>query len=302
MAFAKMNYMLSMQHPQNTKLGWSLDERNPKYIESIMPILGWFYHNYFRVQTSGWDYIPSQEKVLIVGSHNGGLAAPDMWMMMYDWFRRFGVHRPAYGLMHPKVWQVTPQVAELASQAGAIMAHPKMAIAALRSGASVLVYPGGAEDVFRPHHLRHQIYFAGRQGFIKLALREHVPIVPVISYGAHDTLIVLGDFYQLLQQLHNWGMPWLFNIDPEVFPIYLGWPWGLAIGPLPNIPFPIKIYTKVCPPIVFARYGREAASDRHYVNECYELVVSKMQQELDDLVNTHSATIDCRQSLLQESK
>ncbi|MBW4558405.1 MAG: acyltransferase family protein [Trichormus sp. ATA11-4-KO1] len=276
--------MLQKPLKNNTKLGWTLDERDPKFIESIMPLLSFLYSYYFRVKTDGWQHIPPQEKVLFVGSHNGGLAAPDMLMMMYDWFCRFGVERPVYGLMHPKVWELTPQIAQMAAKMGAIMAHPKMAYAALRAGASVLVYPGGAEDIFRPHNLRNKIYFAGRQGFIKLALRENVPIVPVISCGAHDTLIVLADIYQMLQQLHKWGMPWLFGIDPVVFPIYLGLPWGLGIGPLPNIPLPVPIQTRVCPPIVFERYGREAASDRHYVNECYELVVTQMQQELDQLV------------------
>lgn len=250
----------------------------------MMPVLGFFYHYYFRVQTSGWENIPPQEKVLLVGSHNGGLAAPDMTMMMYEWFRRFGVDQPVYGLMHPKAWQVSSPLAQLVGKAGAIIAHPKMAYTALHSGASLLVYPGGAEDVFRPHYLRNKIHFAGRQGFIKLALRENVPIVPVISWGAHDTLIVIADCYKIVQQLHEWGMPWLFGIDPEVFPIYLGLPWGLGIGPLPNLPLPVPIYTRVCPPIVFQRYGSEAASDRHYVNESYELVVSQMQQELDHLV------------------
>lgn len=130
-----------------------------------------------------------------------------------------------------------PDIAQAAAKVGAIIAHPKMAIAALHSGASVLVYPGGAEDVFRPHSLRHQIYFAERHSFIKLALREKVPIVPLISTGAHDTLIVLADCYKIIQQLHEWGIPWLFDIDPVVFPIYLGLPWGLAFGPLPNIPY-----------------------------------------------------------------
>ncbi len=276
--------MLKKQHLLNNKPGWSLDERDPKFLESLMPWFSFLYHYYFRVKTSGWDHIPPQEKVLLVGSHNGGLPAPDMTMMMYDWFRRFGVERPVYGLMHPKAWQVSPSLAQLIANAGAIMAHPKMAYAALRSGASVLVYPGGAEDLFRPHYLRDKIYFAGRQGFIKLALRGNVPIVPVISWGAHDTLIVVADCYKIVQQLHEWGMPWLFGIDPEVFPIYLGLPWGLAFGPLPNIPLPVPMYTQICPPIVFERYGREAASDRQYVNECYELVVSQMQQELDNLV------------------
>ncbi len=219
-----------------------------------------------------------------MGTHNGGLAAPDMTMMMYDWFRRFGVEKPIYGLMHPKVWEVSPPIAQLAAKAGAIIAHPKMAYRALRSGASLLVYPGGAEDVFRPYTMRDKIYFAGRRGFIKLALRTKVPIVPAISWGAHDTLFVLADCYEIIEQFHKWGMPWLFGVDPVVFPIYLGLPWGIAFEPLPNIPLPVPIYTRVCPPIVFERYGEEAASDRIYVNACYQLVESQMQQELDKLI------------------
>ncbi|MBW4519964.1 MAG: acyltransferase family protein [Scytolyngbya sp. HA4215-MV1] len=275
---------MSVQPPSQTRLGWSLDQRDPKIIESLMPWWEWFYRYYFRVQTSGWHHIPAQEKVLLIGSHNGGLAAPDMFMMMYDWFRHFGTERLAYGLMHPHVWRVYPAMAKFAAQAGAVIAHPKMAIAALQQGASVLIYPGGAQDVFRPHAQRHQIHFAGRQGFIKIALREKVPIVPVISHGAHDTLIVLTDIYQHLRQLHEWGMPWIFDLDPIVFPIYLGLPWGLAIGPIPNFPLPVPMHTRVCPPIVFDRYGREAASDREYVNACYEMVRTQMQGELDRLI------------------
>jgi 1-acyl-sn-glycerol-3-phosphate acyltransferase len=278
--------MYSKKHDFTARPGWSLTERNPRIIKSLMPLWGWLYDHYFRVQTSGWQHISPLGKCLFVGSHNGGLAAPDMVMVMYDWFRRFGVERPVYGLTHPHIWEVASPfapVAPVAAACGAVIAHPQMAFAALRSGASVLVYPGGAQDVFRPHSQRHQIYFAGRQGFIKLALREEVPIVPVISVGAHDTLLVLADCYEIVQQLHKLGMPWLFDLDPQVFPIYLGLPWGLGIGPLPNIPLPVPIKTRVCQPIVFERYGRKAASDREYVKACYEMVINQMQQELDCL-------------------
>jgi len=268
------------------QLGWSLDQRNPQVIQSLMPIWEWLYHYYFRVQTSGWHHILPHDQVLLVGSHNGGLAAPDMVMMMYDWFRRFGTQRLVYGLLHPNIWKGVPPVANLAAQVGAVIAHPKMAIASLRHGASVLVYPGGAKDVFRPHALRHQICLGGNQAFIKLALEYNVPIVPLISAGAHDTLIVLADFYQQVQQLYESGMPWLLDLDPEVFPIYLGLPWGLAIGPLPNIPLPVTIHTRVCPAIIFERYGRAAARDRNYVDTCYNLVCEKMQQELNSLVHS----------------
>jgi 1-acyl-sn-glycerol-3-phosphate acyltransferase len=264
--------------------GWSLDERDPQTINSLMPYWEWFYQHYFRVKTDGWEHIPVDRKVLIVGSHNGGLASPDMIMMMYDWFRHFGSERLVYGLMHPFVWKINPQLARLAVKTGAIVAHPKMAISAFQRGASVLVYPGGAQDVFRPHDQRTKIHLAGRKGFIKLALREKVPIVPAISYGAHDTLIVLADFYEQAKQLHQWGIPWLLNLDPQVFPIYLGLPWIIAIGPLPNFPLPVQIYTRICAPIVFDRYGRDAAGDRDYVEKCYHLVSAKMQGELDRLV------------------
>jgi 1-acyl-sn-glycerol-3-phosphate acyltransferase len=263
-----------MSEQQNTqpRLGWSLQERDANFIKLLMPIWELLYRYYFRVQTSGWENIPSQDQVLLVGSHNGGIAAPDMHMMMYDWFRRFGVERPVYGLMHPKAWQVSPEIGQLAAKVGAIIARPRMATAALRSGASLLVYPGGPQDLFRLHSQRHDIFFAGRKGFIKLALQQNVPIVPVISTGAHDTLIILSDIYPFVNKIHEMGIPWLFNVDPEVFPVYLGLPWGLGIGPLPNIPF------------VFEKYGAEAASDKDYVNKCYETVVSKMQYELDILV------------------
>ena len=210
-------------------------------------------------------------------------------MMTYDLFRKFGSDRLAYALMEPKIWKAFPGLARLATQVGTIQPHPNLAREALRRGAAVLIYPGGAKDVFRPYYLRNSIYFHGHQGFIKLALQEEVPIVPFISYGAHSTLIVLADIYPQLRQFHQLGMPWLGGIDPGVFPIYLGLPWGIAFGPLPNIPFPIKLHTRVCPAIIFERYGEAASRDREYVKQCYHQVCTQMQQELDKLVKEHEA-------------
>lgn len=249
-----------------------------------MPTWEWLYHHYFHVTSDGWELLPESGRMLVVGSHNGGLAAPDMFMLMHEWFRRYGTERLAYGLAHPRVWQYFTPVSKLAAQAGALVAEPKMAIAALQQEAAVLVYPGGAEDVFRPYSNRHQIELAGRKGFIKVALRERSPIVPVISIGAHESIIVLADLYPLLAQLHDRGLPWLFNIDPLVFPVYLGLPWGISFGPLPNIPLPTQIHNRICEPIEFSRYGRAAANDRDYVDRCYDLVEQQMQQALDRLV------------------
>ncbi|MEO0352264.1 MAG: lysophospholipid acyltransferase family protein [Cyanobacteria bacterium P01_A01_bin.15] len=261
----------------------ALAQRDPQVIASLMPKWEWFYNHYFQASTDGWHHVPKQ--ALFVGSHNGGLAAPDLLMLMVDWFRRFGYHRPMYGLMHPKVWQVNPGLAQLAARCGAVPAQPKFAIAALQRGASVLVFPGGAQDVFRPYTQRHQIQLMQRTGFIKLALREQVPIVPVVSWGAHSTFIVVDNCYKQAQWLNQKGiLPWVGGIDPEVFPIYLGLPWGLAIGPLPHIPWPHPIYTRVCAPIIFERTGRPAARDRTYVQRCYKQVTEQMQTALNQLI------------------
>jgi 1-acyl-sn-glycerol-3-phosphate acyltransferase len=263
--------------------GWSLSERNSEAIKAWMPIWKWFYHDYFRVQTEGWHHIPSTGKVLLVGSHNGGLASPDTSMFLYDWFSRFGYERLAYALMHPSAWQ-TPLLARPGSQVGAIMAHPKMARAALSKDAALLVYPGGAKDLFRPYAMRNQIHLADNQAFIKLALLESAPIVPLISHGAHSTLIVLADLYLQLKQLQEWGFPLSLDGNTGVFPIFLGLPWGIGIGPIPNFPFPVQIHTRVCAPVMFERYGRAAIRDRDYVDACYEKVCTQMQAELNDLV------------------
>jgi 1-acyl-sn-glycerol-3-phosphate acyltransferase len=279
-------HLLTPQPPNGHKYdGWSLDARDPQTIREIfMPMWKWMYHHYYQVTTDGWERVPDSGRMLVVGSHNGGLASPDMFMLMYDWFCRYGTDRLAYGLAHPSVWKHFGPLARLAAQSGAVIAHPKMAMAALHKDAAVLVYPGGAEDVFRTYDRRHQIHLAGRKGFIKIALRERAPIVPVVSIGAHEDPIVLADLYPIFKELHERGMPWLFGIDPIVLPIYLGLPWGIAFGPLPNIPLPRKMHIRICEPIWFDRYGRNAANDREYVDLCYALVEGKMQAELDRLV------------------
>lgn len=248
-----------------------------------MPFWGWFYHHYFRVVSDGWEHIPATDPVLFVGSHNGGLAAPDMHMVMYDWFRRFGLERPVLGLAHPKVWMGYPPLADLAGRTGAIPYHPRLALEALEQGQSLLVYPGGGQDTFRPHRDRGRIHLAGRTGFLRLAIWHDLPIVPLISWGAHDTLLVLEDLYPQFRALHERGMPWLFGIDPEVMPLYLGLPWGLALGPVLNLPLPARIHTRVCPPIRFERAGHAASRDRSYVRECFRRVTETMQADLDRL-------------------
>lgn len=260
-----------------------LDQRDPKLLQSFLPIWQFLYDWYFRVETEGWHHIPQQGSFLLVSSHNGGLASPDLSMFFFDWVRRFGAERPVYGLMQQEAFTSARMLRSVA-RAGAVPATVRMAAAAFKRESPVLVYPGGAEDLFRPYSRRNEIELAGRKGFIKLALRENVPIIPLVSVGAHETLVVLTDCKELMSFLRQFDLVDASTPLTQIFPIYLGLPWGIGIGFAPNIPLPAKIYTKVCSPIRFERSGREAARDRAYVDACYQQVYQAMQTSLDDLV------------------
>ncbi|MEB3361414.1 MAG: hypothetical protein VKI42_04735, partial [Synechococcaceae cyanobacterium] len=112
---------------------------DPQLIRALMPLWGWAHRHYFQVTSRGWEHVPRQGPVQFIGSHNGGLAAPDMHMAIYEWYARQGLERPIRGLAHPKLWRVYPLLAQLAAGVGAIPAHVRLARAALEQGSSLLI-------------------------------------------------------------------------------------------------------------------------------------------------------------------
>jgi 1-acyl-sn-glycerol-3-phosphate acyltransferase len=257
--------------------GRDLTARDPEYIRSFMPILEFGYRYYFRVQASGLENLPRHGPALLVGNHGGGLLAPDAAMTMYLWVRERGLEQPAYGLIDRRVFGIDG-VNRHISKCGGIQADPRMAIKALEAGAVVLVYPGGADDAFRPFSKRNEIELGGNQAFIKLALRYGVPVIPVVTSGAHDTLIVLDDGKEIAKTLG------LDKMGIDRLPISLTLPFGLTIGTWFNIPFPAQIRIEIGRPITFAGLGPESAKDRAAVAGCFELVRQEMRSLLNGLL------------------
>jgi len=87
--------------------------------------------------------------------------------------------------------------------------------------------------------------FAGRKGFIRLALDEGVQIVPVVSVGGQETALFLSRGNSIARGL---GLDRLFRL--KVLPISLRCPWGLNVGDfLGHFPLPAKITVEVLAPI-----------------------------------------------------
>jgi hypothetical protein len=120
--------------------------------------------------------------------------------------------------------------------------------------------------------------FGNRRGYVRLALRQGVPIVPVVSAGSHATSIVLTDGRPLAKWL---GMR---RLRIDVCPVTLSVPWGLVVGITPPyLPLPTRIYLEVMEPIHFDRKGEAAARDEAYVEACHARVHGAMQAQLSAL-------------------
>ncbi|MFP4477424.1 MAG: hypothetical protein ACLFOY_17810 [Desulfatibacillaceae bacterium] len=140
-------------------------------------------------------------------------------------------------------------------------------------------YPGGDLDAARPFRHRNQIVFGGRTGYIRLALEQGVPIVPVVTAGAQSVFIILDNMPRFARAL---GMGKWARIN--VWPLTLSFPLGLTFGPPPFfIPYPARILLEIMEPIRFDRSGPEAARDDRYVRECAAMVEAAMQETLTGL-------------------
>jgi len=61
----------------------------------------------------------------------------------------------------------------------------------LRKGGSILIYIGGIAELFKSCRTEERLYLKKRKGFIKMALREGVDVVPIYLFGNTSVLSVL---------------------------------------------------------------------------------------------------------------
>jgi 1-acyl-sn-glycerol-3-phosphate acyltransferase len=252
-----------------------LDERDPDYIRDSLPRLWLLATLWFRAEVRGLGNIPESGPVLLVGNHTGGNVSPETGIFTLAFNTYFGVERAYYQLAHNLVLSA-PGLGFL-RKFGTVAASPKNAEKALRSGAAVLVFPGGDYEVHRPSWERHTVDFGGRKGFIRLALEHDVPIVPVVTIGGQETALFLS---------RGEGLAKALRLDKtlrlKVLPISIALPWGVNVGDLMgHIPLPAKITIEALPPINL----REEFGDEPDLHEVYDHVMRLMQETLDALAS-----------------
>jgi len=235
---------------------------------------------WFRMEFDGWENLPDPP-VLLVGIHSGAPFVWDAWTVGVQWWRRFGQDRPLHGTAHDALMAM-PLIGRYFRAMGVLPAAPDSVATALAEGRDVAVWPGGEVDSLRPWSERDQANLAGRKGFVKMAIRAGVPIVPIATVGGADAMPVLVRGDQLSRALR---LDKLLRL--KVFPIAVSLPWGIAPAALPQFPLPAKIRTRLMPAIELD-HDPDGADDDEYIEEKYWEVQNNIQYGMDALARNRA--------------
>ena len=116
------------------------------------------------------------------------------------------LERPVYGLAD-HLFKAMPVVGTLWSRVGGVVAHPDNAYRLLREQQQlVLVFPEGTKGTGKHYSERYRLRRFGRGGFVEIAMRAGVPIVPIAVVGAEESMPIVFKIAALAKAI---GVPYV---------------------------------------------------------------------------------------------
>lgn len=218
---------------------------------------------YHRYEIVGLDRLLRRDACLLVGYH-GKPVAYDLCMLTVTLHERLG-YLP-HGVVHGAV-EHEPLMRWVASSLGFVTGDGLAVARAVARGEHILVQPGGTREGCRSSRHRYRVDWGDRTGYVRLALKHRLPIVPIAARGVDDGYIGFNDGYALGKLL---GVP-------GRLPLWVGvGPCGLfPFSP----PFPVKITQIVGEPIDL---GAVDPDDHARVLALHRRVAGAVQELLDE--------------------
>ena len=139
---------------------------------------------------AGWATSPTTGPVLLVGNHSGGNMTPDTIVFTLAFSTYFGVERALLPARpQPRAVDAGARLAaqvrhgrRLAARTPARRSSPAPRCSSIRAATTRSTGRAGSATGSTS---------TGRKGFIRLALEQDVPIVPVVSIGGQETALFL---------------------------------------------------------------------------------------------------------------
>ena len=231
-------------------------------MEAVKPLLEFFYDEYWRVDLSGIEHIPSKGGCMLVANHSGTLPY-DGAMIGLGVNKEHPTRRSIRFLVEDFVYH-SPFMGTFMSRIGGVRACPENATWLLKKGELVVVFPEGVKGLGKLYRDRYQLQRFGRGGFIRLAIKTGAPIIPTAVIGAEEIHPTIWKSSILAKSM---GIPYL--------PVTPTFPW---MGPLGLVPFPTKWEIIFGKPIVFGKYKPEDADDNLLIHKLSEQVRQTIQK------------------------
>ena len=232
--------------------------------EVLLPLAKPLYENYFRVRTYGVERIPGVGPAILVGNHSGTVPL-DAVMVQYAVANEHPQRRTVRNVAANLAFQM-PFIGPLARKTGNAVAHDDDAQELLRRGELLGVFPEGYKGVGKGWRERYKLQRFGRGGFVELALRMRVPVIPVAIVGAEEAYPMIANAKWLAKLF---GFPY--------FPITPTWP---LLGPLGALPLPSRWVIEFGEPIPMDDYPEDAADDAMLVFDLSDRIRDTIQQML----------------------
>jgi 1-acyl-sn-glycerol-3-phosphate acyltransferase len=228
------------------------------------------YRYWFRAEWEGFENLPSSGGALLVANHAGAIPA-DAPVIMHGIESDMG--RPVYGLAE-HLFRALPVVGTLWSRGGGVAANPDNAYRLLHDeGQLVLVFPEGTKGTGKHFRDRYQLRRFGRGGFVEIAMRAGVPIVPIAVVGNEESMPILWKSNRLAKMI---GLPY--------FPVTAN---QLLFGPLGiGMYLPAKFKLRVLPPVQFDVPVDQERYSRSRVMEESERIRMLIQEALYDMLRS----------------
>ncbi len=244
---------------------WGRSERTRALTRAIYEPI---YSKWFRAEWEGLERIPTEGGALLVANHAGAIPS-DAPVIMHGIEKE--LDRPVYGLAD-YFFRTVPVVGTLWARAGGVSARPANAYRLLKEQHQLaLVFPEGTKGPSKSFTDRYQLRRFGRGGFVEIAMRAGVPVIPIAVIGSEEAMPVIMRVPTLAKAL---GVPY-FPITANV----------LAFGPLGIVtPFPAKFKLRVLDPVHFDVPADQDRYSKSRIMEESERIRSRLQEAVYDML------------------